>query len=105
MRSPGRSPSAGLLLGLLLTLAAVVTYSYYITRQIGSLRENSFREIWFSQQARALRASIAAGECHCTNEVFLWPSIAFQPLQLARAWVSSTRTPVASSATASPAPR
>jgi MoaA/NifB/PqqE/SkfB family radical SAM enzyme len=73
--------------------------------KIGSLRENSFREIWFSQQARALRASIAAGECHCTNEVFLWPSIAFQPLQLARAWVSSTRTPVASSATASPAPR
>jgi hypothetical protein len=59
--------------------------------KIGSLRENSFREIWFSQQARSLRASIAAGKCHCTNEVFLWPSIAFQPL--ARAQVSSTRTP------------
>lgn len=34
----GRSPTAGLLLGLVLTLAAVVAYSYYITRQIGGLR-------------------------------------------------------------------
>ena len=34
----GRSPAPGLLLGLILTLAAVVAYSYYITRQIGSLR-------------------------------------------------------------------
>ncbi len=32
------SPTVGLLLGLVLTLAAVVAYSYYITRQIGSLR-------------------------------------------------------------------
>jgi signal transduction histidine kinase len=38
MTSPGRSPTAGLLLGLVLTLAAVVTYSYYITRQIDRLR-------------------------------------------------------------------
>jgi signal transduction histidine kinase len=34
----GRSPTPGLLLGLILTLAAVVAYSYYITRQIGGLR-------------------------------------------------------------------
>ena len=33
-----RSPTAGLLLGLILTLAAVVAYSYYITTQIRSLR-------------------------------------------------------------------
>ncbi len=32
------SPTMGLLLGLVLTLAAVVAYSGYITRQIGSLR-------------------------------------------------------------------
>jgi signal transduction histidine kinase len=38
MTRAGRSPTAGLLLGLILTLAAVVAYSYYITRQIGSLR-------------------------------------------------------------------
>jgi signal transduction histidine kinase len=36
--APGRSPTPGLLLGLILTLAAVVAYSYYVTRQIGSLR-------------------------------------------------------------------
>jgi len=32
------SPTVGLLLGLVLTLAAVVAYSHYITRQIGGLR-------------------------------------------------------------------
>jgi MoaA/NifB/PqqE/SkfB family radical SAM enzyme len=65
---------------------------------LGNLRQNTFREIWFSTQARAMRASIAAGECHCTNEVFLWPSIAFQPLQLVRAWASSTLAPHAAAA-------
>ena len=34
-----RSPTAGLFLGLVVTLAAVVAYSAYITRQISSLRE------------------------------------------------------------------
>ncbi len=34
-----RSPTAGLLLGLVLTLAAVVAYSYYITGQIRGLRQ------------------------------------------------------------------
>jgi signal transduction histidine kinase len=34
-----RSPSAGLFVGLIITLAAVVAYSAYITRQIQSLRE------------------------------------------------------------------
>jgi len=56
---------------------------------LGNLRSQSFREIWFSEPARALRADIAAKKCHCTNEVFLWPSITFQPLQLARAFVGS----------------
>jgi signal transduction histidine kinase len=36
---PHRSPTAGLLLGLVLTLAAVVAYSYYITAQIAGLRQ------------------------------------------------------------------
>ncbi len=36
---PGRSPTAGLILGLIITLAAVVSYSWYITRQIAGLRE------------------------------------------------------------------
>jgi AdoMet-dependent heme synthase len=56
---------------------------------LGNLRQHTFREIWFSDRARALRQAIAAGECHCTNEIFLWPSIAFQPLQLVRAMARS----------------
>lgn len=38
-RSPDRSPTPGLLLGLIVTLVAVVAYSGYITRQINGLRE------------------------------------------------------------------
>ena len=37
-RSPSRSPTPGLLIGLILTLAAVVAYSVYINRQIAGLR-------------------------------------------------------------------
>lgn len=37
--STQRSPTTGLLLGLVLTLAAVVAYSYYITAQIAGLRQ------------------------------------------------------------------
>src|SRR5450755_3382210 len=41
MRSPAphRTPTRGLFLGLIITLAAVVVYSGYITRQISGLRE------------------------------------------------------------------
>lgn len=56
---------------------------------LGNLRQNSFREIWFSPEADALRKSVRNKECWCTNEVFLWPSINYQPLQLAKALVSS----------------
>jgi hypothetical protein len=56
---------------------------------LGNLRQNTFREIWFSARARELRASIGRAECHCTNEIFLWPSITFQPVQLVRALASS----------------
>src|SRR5438445_8832752 len=37
--APGRSPTPGLILGLIITLAAVVAYSGYITFQISGLRE------------------------------------------------------------------
>ena len=37
--SPKRSPTAGLFLGLLITIAAVVAYSWYITQQISTLRQ------------------------------------------------------------------
>ncbi len=56
---------------------------------LGNLRQKSFRELWFSPEAEAMRRSVHAKECWCTNEVFLWPSINYQPIQLARALVSS----------------
>jgi MoaA/NifB/PqqE/SkfB family radical SAM enzyme len=56
---------------------------------LGNLREKSFWEIWKSAEAQALRKSITAKECYCTNEVFLWPSITYQPRQLLRAMVGA----------------
>jgi len=56
---------------------------------LGNLRERSFGEIWSSPEANALRKSIADRQCYCTNEVFLWPSIVFQPYQLMRAMVGA----------------
>jgi MoaA/NifB/PqqE/SkfB family radical SAM enzyme len=54
---------------------------------LGNLRQRGFREIWYSPAAKALRHSIANNACYCTNEVFMWPSIVFQPSQLVRALV------------------
>ncbi len=57
-------------------------------KPIGNLREKSFPEIWSSPEADELRRSIAARECYCTTEVFLWPSVVYQPVQLARGMVA-----------------
>lgn len=54
---------------------------------LGNLRDKSFREIWNSDEAQKLRKSIEAKECWCTTEVFMWPSVVFQPASLARAMV------------------
>jgi len=54
-------------------------------KPLGNLREKTFREMWFSPEAQKLRRQIAAKECWCTTEVFLWSSIVYQPGQLARA--------------------
>jgi MoaA/NifB/PqqE/SkfB family radical SAM enzyme len=56
---------------------------------LGNLREKSFWEIWGSPEANSLRKSIAAKECYCTNEVFLWPSITYQPRYLAQVMAAS----------------
>lgn len=56
---------------------------------IGNLRKASFPELWRSEAAHRLRASIRAKECYCTNEVFLWPSITFRPAQLVRAMANA----------------
>lgn len=55
---------------------------------IGNLRQATFREIWTSPKAVELRRSIANAECWCTTEVFLWPSIVFQPSALVRSMVA-----------------
>jgi hypothetical protein len=51
---------------------------------LGNLRKQSFMEIWRSHLAGQIRRSISAKDCYCTNEIFMWPSIVFQPLHLAR---------------------
>lgn len=53
---------------------------------LGNLRQQSFFEIWDSPEAQALREQIRAKQCYCTNEVFMWPSIVFQPGPLAKAY-------------------
>gem|GEM_PF-109588 len=71
---------------------------------VGNLRTHSFTEIWRSTGIQELRRSIAAKQCWCTNEVFLWPSIVFQPLQLARALWSAKRSNSRPAATLSEKP-
>jgi MoaA/NifB/PqqE/SkfB family radical SAM enzyme len=56
---------------------------------LGNLRKKGFFEIWDSEEARVLREQIKNKQCYCTNEVFLWPSIVFQPVQLTRAFVGA----------------
>ncbi len=58
-------------------------------KPLGNIRERSFKDIWHSEDANKLRASIRAKECYCTNEIFLWPSITFQPRQLTRALIGA----------------
>ena len=41
---------------------------------VGSLKEDSFDRIWSGAQMRQARESIAAGNCSCTHECFLFPS-------------------------------
>lgn len=57
-------------------------------KPLGNLRNKSFWEIWRSEEAKALRASIERKDCYCTTEVFMWSSITYQPAQLAKALVA-----------------
>ena len=67
---------------------------------IGNLRKASFREIWHAHHAREIRQSIARKECYCTNEIFMWSSIVYQPTELVRSLLGSKAwqraTPLAS---------
>lgn len=54
---------------------------------IGNLRQNTFPEIWESEAANKLRASIRNKECHCTSEISMWSSIVYQPNELVKVMV------------------
>jgi MoaA/NifB/PqqE/SkfB family radical SAM enzyme len=56
---------------------------------LGNLRRQKFMEIWRSQMADGIRSSIRNKECYCTNEIFMWPSIVFQPAQLLKSMAGS----------------
>ncbi len=60
-------------------------------KPLGNLRQHSFQEIWHSDAARRLRASIDRRECYCTTETFLWPSIVYQPVPLLRSMLKTRR--------------
>ncbi len=56
---------------------------------IGNLRQNTFKEIWHAHATNEVRRSIRKKECYCTNEIFMWPSIVFQPTSLAKSMVGA----------------
>jgi MoaA/NifB/PqqE/SkfB family radical SAM enzyme len=56
---------------------------------IGNLRDKTFMESWRSYHAGELRESIRKKECYCTNEIFMWPSIVYQPASLGRAMIGA----------------
>jgi MoaA/NifB/PqqE/SkfB family radical SAM enzyme len=64
-------------------VAICETEHYFET--LGNLRQNTFRELWWGEKAEQQRGVIRRRECHCTNEVFLWPSVTYQPIQLMKA--------------------
>jgi len=78
---------AGLLSAVIYANGDVSVCEHHVP--LGNLRRNSFRQIWYAQAAHQRRASIRAKECHCTNEIFLWPSITYQTGQLVRALVGA----------------
>jgi len=56
---------------------------------IGNLRQQTFMEIWRSHLTGEIRQSIRDKECYCTNEIFMWPSIVYQPRQLIKSMVGA----------------
>ena len=56
---------------------------------IGNLRKQSFWRSGARTWPGQIRESIRDKECYCTNEIFMWPSIVFQPMQLAKSMVGA----------------
>ena len=55
---------------------------------IGNLSNNSFREIWFGEQARRLSDSITRNKCYCTHECAMSSSLLFNPAKLIQSMIS-----------------
>lgn len=58
-------------------------------KPLGNLRQNSFTEIWRSDEAKKMRDSIRAKACHCTGEIPMWVSLTYQPINLAKAMIGA----------------
>jgi len=78
---------AGILAGVVYSNGDVAVCEEH--EPLGNIRERPFMEIWGSAAAKALRNSIACKECWCTTEVFMWPSINYQPARLAQALIGA----------------
>ena len=83
---PIHSATAGLLLGLMITLAAIVAYSWYVTRQISGLRklQTSITERNRKDSLQLLRIQnnlneVALGMRDMLDNVEPYPLTAFQP--------------------------
>lgn len=69
---------AGRLMGVVLEDGRVAPCE--LLSSIGSIREDSFRQIWQSKKAKSLRKKIVKRECFCTHECVLFPSLIAHPL-------------------------
>ena len=54
---------------------------------IGNIRKKSIADIWNSDEARACMKGILNGNCYCTHECFIFPSLSRHPLAAMRQYV------------------
>ena len=59
---------------------------------MGNLKNQSFKEIWFSEQARRLSDSITQEKCYCTHECAMSSSLLFNPGKLFQSMISGVMT-------------
>ena len=66
-----RSPTTALLFGLIITLAAVVAYSFYITVQLAGLRAVSLVPCVIPQLEKFFEVSVPGFEIYATSSLAL----------------------------------
>lgn len=55
---------------------------------MGNLKDNSFKEIWFSEKSVSLSDSITKDKCYCTHECAMSSSLLFNPPKLVQSMIS-----------------